>query len=144
MMDASLLVVGGEVRSNHVKLKLPTTIGRGREATITIAHPMTSRLHCEIYQQRDWLYVRDLGSLNGTFVNNQRISSPQRLEPGQLLTAGSITFKVVYDEPWDASEPTCEITDSPTLAENDPLVVKNCDRNNQKGKATISSTPTKT
>ena len=35
-MDAYLLLVGGDVRSEDVKLDLPTTIGRGKEASITI------------------------------------------------------------------------------------------------------------
>src|SRR5262249_41982084 len=38
----------------------------------------------------------DLGSLNGTFVNNERITE-SLLENGELLTVGTVTFRAVYD-----------------------------------------------
>jgi pSer/pThr/pTyr-binding forkhead associated (FHA) protein len=40
--------------------------------------------------------VRDLGSLNGTFVNNQRITEAA-VEPGELLTVGTVTFRAIYE-----------------------------------------------
>jgi hypothetical protein len=40
--------------------------------------------------------VRDLGSLNGTFVNNQRITEAP-LPAGELLTVGTVTFRAMYD-----------------------------------------------
>jgi hypothetical protein len=40
--------------------------------------------------------VRDLGSLNGTFINNQRITESV-IEPGELLTIGAVTFRAVYE-----------------------------------------------
>ena len=45
--------------------------------------------------------VRDLGSLNGTFVNNERITE-SALGPGELLTVGTVTFRAVYE----AEEPS--------------------------------------
>jgi pSer/pThr/pTyr-binding forkhead associated (FHA) protein len=40
--------------------------------------------------------VRDLGSLNGTFVNNERITESP-LAAGELLTVGTVTFRAVYE-----------------------------------------------
>jgi len=40
--------------------------------------------------------VRDMGSLNGTFVGESRITIETALEPGDLLTIGSVTFRAVY------------------------------------------------
>jgi len=97
MLKAKLLVVGGDARFGEVKLNLPTTIGRGREAILTLPHPLVSRLHCEIFERDGRLVVKDLESLNGTFVNNQKIVGEEFLEPEQLLTLGNVTFRAVYE-----------------------------------------------
>lgn len=96
-MKAKLVVVGGEAKAAEVNLKLPTIIGRGREAPLTLPHPLVSRQHCEIFEQNGQLVVRDLGSLNGTFINNERITEAV-LPNGELLTIGTVTFRAVYDD----------------------------------------------
>lgn len=96
MLKAKLVVVGGDAKSTEVNLKLPTVIGRGKEAGLTVPHALVSRRHTEIFERDGKLFVRDLGSLNGTFVNNTKIEGEQPLEPNQLLTLGNITFRAVY------------------------------------------------
>lgn len=107
-LSAKLVVVGGEVKSAEIKLRLPSTIGRGRGATIMLPHPLVSRQHCELFETNGRLMVRDLGSLNGTFVNNERISEAP-LAPGELLTVGAVTFRAVYEVQDESSPP-----DAPT------------------------------
>ena len=99
MLNAKLTVVGGDAKASEIQLRLPTIIGRGREASLTLPHPLVSRLHTEIVERDGRLFVRDLGSLNGTFVNNKRIETEQVLEPNQLLTLGNVTFRAIYDVP---------------------------------------------
>jgi len=96
MLDAKLVVVGGDAKSAEVSLKLPTVIGRGKEANLTVPHALVSRRHTEIFEKEGRLFVRDLGSLNGTFVDNLKIDGDSALEPNQLLTLGNITFRAVY------------------------------------------------
>jgi pSer/pThr/pTyr-binding forkhead associated (FHA) protein len=95
LMDAKLVVVGGNAKPAEIKLNLPVTIGRGRHASLMLPHPHISRQHCEIFEANGTLMVRDLDSMNGTFVNNQRIDESV-LAPGALLTLGPITFRAVY------------------------------------------------
>ena len=98
MLKAKLVVVGGEAKQTEVRLKvLPTIIGRGREATLTLPHPLVSRQHCEIFEENGRLYVKDLSSLNGTYLNNERIEGQQPFDPDQLLTLGNVTFRAVYE-----------------------------------------------
>lgn len=96
-LNVTLVVVGGDVKTPEVKLRLPSTVGRGRDCSIMLRHPLVSRQHCEIFEAGGALLVRDLGSLNGTFVNNQRIEGDAPLQPGQLLTIGTVTFRAMYD-----------------------------------------------
>lgn len=99
MLNAKLVVVGG-AKETEIELKqLPLTIGRAREATITLPHTLVSRKHCEISEQDGLLFVKDLNSLNGTFLNNEQIGDPRPLLPNQLLTLGNVTFRALYDPP---------------------------------------------
>src|SRR5262245_50151594 len=100
-LDAKLVVVGGDVKTTEIKLRLPSVIGRGKSAGIVLPHPLVSRQHCELFESDGQLMVRDLGSLNGTFVNNERITESP-LASGELLTVGTVTFRAVYEP---ASEP---------------------------------------
>lgn len=102
MLNAKLIVVGGDAKKTEVRLKLPTVIGRGKEAGLTVPHALVSRRHTEIFERNGRLFVRDMGSLNGTYVNNTRIDGEQALEPNQLLTLGNITFRAVYEVESDA------------------------------------------
>ena len=99
MLKAKLIVVGGDAKAKEVELKLPTIIGRGKDVTLTLPHPLVSRQHCELDEQSGWLVVNDLGSLNGTYVNNRRIKNTQKLPPNHLLTLGNVTFRAVYERP---------------------------------------------
>ena len=103
-LSAKLVVVGGEVKTAEIKLRLPSTIGRGRGATIMLPHPLVSRTHCELFESDGRLMVRDLGSLNGTFINNQRVTEAP-LPPGDLLTVGTVTFRAVYENDEEPSGP---------------------------------------
>jgi hypothetical protein len=94
-MDAQLVVVSGTTKGREVTLRLPAVVGRGRDASLMLPHPLISRRHCEIFESDGYLVVRDMGSLNGTFVNNERINEAV-LPPGGLLTLGSITLQAVY------------------------------------------------
>jgi pSer/pThr/pTyr-binding forkhead associated (FHA) protein len=93
--NVKLVVVSGEVKTKELSVKLPSTIGRGRDLAVVLPHPLVSRNLCELYEADGKLMVRDLGSLNGTFVNNERITESP-LAPGELLTVGTVTFRAVY------------------------------------------------
>lgn len=103
-MDAKLVVVGGVSKPKEITLKLPAIIGRGREAGLTLRHALVSRNHCELFESDGYLVVRDMGSLNGTFVDNQQITEAV-LPPGHLLTVGTVTFRAAYELPEGAAEP---------------------------------------
>ena len=68
-MQAKLVVVDGESECpRNSNLELPAVIGRSRTTDVTVGHPLVSRQHCEVFEADGLLMLRDLGSLNGTFV----------------------------------------------------------------------------
>lgn len=116
-MEAKLVVVEGETKSPQYDLRLPAIIGRSRSTDLTLGHPLVSRHHCQVFEANGLLMVRDLGSLNGTFIGDMRIHEQAVLvEPGDLLTVGPVTFRAVYHTPdnrrktppWDAQGPTVD------------------------------------
>jgi hypothetical protein len=90
------VIVGGKANKRDVLLKLPTVIGRSRQADLTVAHPMVSRRHCELFEVDGLLTVRDLGSLNGTLVGGERIQEAA-LRPKDEFSVGPLTFRVEYE-----------------------------------------------
>ena len=94
-MDAKLVIVGGKANRSQVSVTLPAVIGRSREADLTVAHPMISRKHCELYEASGLVRVRDLGSLNGLFVEGRQVQEAA-LQPHAEFTVGPLTFRVEY------------------------------------------------
>ncbi len=102
-MEVTLVVVGGKTKTPEVKLSLPTVIGRGHECTLKLPQPLVSRSHCELFERDGQLYVRDLGSMNGTYVGSDRISEAELPHEG-LLTVGAVTFRALYNPSIDISQ----------------------------------------
>ena len=113
-MMIQLVSVGGDVKAAEISLQLPAVVGRGRGSALTLPHPLVSRRHCELYESAGKLMVRDLGSLNGTYVGSQRITEAE-VPPGELLTVATVNFRVVYHQ--DASQD--DETESPLLVDRD-------------------------
>ncbi len=96
-MHVQLTIVGGKANKGEVRVKVPSVIGRSRQAGLTIAHPTISRRHCELYEVDGLLHVRDLGSLNGVFVGGHRVTDAP-LPPNAEFTIGPLTFRVQYQQ----------------------------------------------
>ena len=97
-MEVKLIVVEGDTAADEVPVTLPTVIGRGRNAGVTLRHPLISREHCELFELEGRVHVRDKNSLNGTYVDHNTIDEAV-LPAGSLLTVGGFTFRVDYNDP---------------------------------------------
>jgi hypothetical protein len=71
------------------------TIGRSPDAGVFLDDVTVSRNHALLVKRRDGLYLDDLGSLNGTYVNRRRIES-HKLQNGDELQIGK--YKLTYLE----------------------------------------------
>ena len=66
--------------------------------------PEISRRHARVWCENDGqLRIEDLGSANGTFVNDERIDTPRALEPGDVVRVGKTVMQVM-DRPRPAEE----------------------------------------
>lgn len=84
------------------------TLGRSSECDVCIPIDEISRHHARLKVVPDGVLVEDLGSSNGTFVNNQRLHQPTRLMPGDELRLDTVRFLLMspgMETPAAASSP---------------------------------------
>jgi HD-GYP domain-containing protein (c-di-GMP phosphodiesterase class II) len=86
------LVIPSDGRAFKVRPGRPLTIGRMPQCEVQIDDQAVSRRHCTVEAAVDWLMVVDLGSANGTFINDEAIERA-RLAPGDRLQVGSTTLE---------------------------------------------------
>ena len=67
-------------------------IGRGPDCDLRLAVPAVSRHHCLLRFRGGEATLTDLGSVNGTFVNGQRVRSSTALQHGDEITLGEFRF----------------------------------------------------
>ena len=70
------------------------TFGRGEQVSVALGDPYTSDRHARVYNDgRRWL-VADLGSTNGTFVNQVKVTAPTPIAAGDQLGIGRTVVEV--------------------------------------------------
>jgi hypothetical protein len=105
--------------------KEETLAGRDLANDITVSEPEVSRRHARFVVREEGVYVEDLGSTNGTFLNGIRISSPQQLRVGDVITFGEnvhLLFEnYVAEEDVTGITPEIEKTPPPVVKEKEPV-----------------------
>jgi hypothetical protein len=72
-------------------------LGRGDTAEIRLGDPFASSRHARIYEQGKILVVEDLGSTNGTYLNEELLDGPRPLHPGDRVRIGDSEFAFEVD-----------------------------------------------
>lgn len=80
-----LLYNGLEVSRHGVDDMLDTIIGRSKSSDVVISLLGLSRRHTRVTREGEQIFVEDMGSQNGTWVNNHRIDGKHRIRHGDLL-----------------------------------------------------------
>jgi predicted RNA-binding Zn-ribbon protein involved in translation (DUF1610 family) len=71
------------------------TVGRGQESSIFLDDVTVSRKHAEIVREQSGYRIRDVGSLNGTYVNRVRVDAVD-LRNGDEIQVGKYRFRFVF------------------------------------------------
>jgi len=79
--------------------KLPIVIGRSGEAKVRIRLDSVSRKHCEIFEKDGGVFVRDLGSSNGTMLDGESIpmAVAARVRPGSIIKVAGFPIRIEYE-----------------------------------------------
>jgi class 3 adenylate cyclase len=88
-----LLLKGGPLAGQRVEVASELLVGRV-DADVTIDDPLVSRRHALVRPAAGGLEIEDLGSMNGTWVNGERITGVRRLAGGDLVNIGTTSIEV--------------------------------------------------
>jgi pSer/pThr/pTyr-binding forkhead associated (FHA) protein len=119
-----LEVVEGPDKGRVVTLDDAIVIGRGADADLTLDDPRASRRHARVRRSGSGALVEDLGSRNGTFVNDDQVESPTVVTAGDELLVG-VTVLELRDEAQVRAAPSAVRAVPPALlaAERRPTYV---------------------
>jgi pSer/pThr/pTyr-binding forkhead associated (FHA) protein len=79
----------------RVDVDLAVTIGRGNDCDLQISDTYLSTRHARLANDNGDLTIEDLGSTNGTYVNQEMIHGRLLLEKGDIVQVGGVLFEVV-------------------------------------------------
>ncbi|MEE2843446.1 MAG: FHA domain-containing protein [Planctomycetota bacterium] len=97
-MKAKLCVLKGPSKGKEITIPVSKFfIGRGEDCHLRPKSDAISRHHCAIIITDSQIAIRDFGSKNGTFVNDQRVENIAILNNGDKLVVGPLSFKLVLD-----------------------------------------------
>ena len=69
------------------------TLGRSNGADIRIDDPFASSAHARIFPRGDFMYVEDMGSTNGTYLNGRQLRQAQRLRMADVIRIGDSEYR---------------------------------------------------
>ena len=96
MDDATVmqLVLRSITTNDKYVIKNDLLVGREVECQIQLDSPQVSRYHAKLFTKGGRVYVRDLQSSNGTFVNGKRIANDTRLQMGDEVAFNEAVFRI--------------------------------------------------
>lgn len=128
-MTWKLQAISGELEGQEVTIDRDMLVGRHQDADLLLQSAEISRRHAAFLLKDDALWVQDLKSSNGTFVNDIRIDQDKMLMDGDIVQFASIKFnvlapvKAVEVAEQSIVEPTSIIADAePAIAQVEPSV----------------------
>jgi hypothetical protein len=69
------------------------TMGRSDGADINVDDPFASSAHARIFPRGDYMYVEDMGSTNGTYLNGRQLRAPERLKVADSIRIGDTEYR---------------------------------------------------
>jgi hypothetical protein len=70
------------------------TVGRAAGCQVTVDDTYVSQLHARVFTREGQLFVEDLGSTNGTYLNRAKVAGPMVMHRGDRLQVGNVVLEV--------------------------------------------------
>ena len=83
-----------ETKGQTYELAEELTVGRAGGCQITLDDTFVSQLHARVFQREGQVYVEDLGSTNGTFLNRKKVTAPIAIRKGDRLQIGKTVMEL--------------------------------------------------
>lgn len=112
---ASITVIEGDRQGIHHKLREEKLIIGRKGADLAIEDKAVSRNHCELFQRAETWWVRDLGSTNGTFVNNRQMDETRLSHLDEIRVGKTRILFAETEAPEERSLADREIEEPETL-----------------------------
>ena len=77
--------------------QFPISIGRRNDNDLIINDILTSRIHCVLYNESEKIYIADLKSTNGTFVNKKLLNTPQAITKKNEIFIGNTLLNIICE-----------------------------------------------
>jgi hypothetical protein len=91
----SIVVRAAEGAKPHtIQVAASMVVGRARECELRIDDVYASQQHARLFGKNGAWYVEDLGSTNGTFVNEQKLAAPALVQPGDKIRVGTTVLEL--------------------------------------------------
>jgi FHA domain len=69
------------------------TMGRSDGAQIRVDDPFASSAHARVFERGDFMYVEDMGSTNGTYLNGRQLRTAERLKVADVIRIGDSEYR---------------------------------------------------
>ncbi|MEW6059519.1 MAG: FHA domain-containing protein [Actinomycetota bacterium] len=76
------------------RLTEPLEIGRSESCAVHVDDTYVSQVHAKLYGKNGAWYVEDLGSTNGTYLNDRRVASPAEVHAGDVVRVGKTLLEL--------------------------------------------------
>lgn len=88
------IVAPPELKGRSFEVGAEATIGRAAGCQVTIDDSYASQLHARVFQRDGQIYVEDIGSTNGTYLNRKKVTGPMVLQRGDQLQIGNTILEL--------------------------------------------------
>ena len=112
-MTWKIQAITGELTGQEISIDRDMLVGRHQTADILLQQSEISRKHATFLLKEHALWLQDLGSSNGTYVNDVQIAAETLLKQGDIVQFASLKFSVF--EPAKALEDVVESVEAATL-----------------------------